>query len=71
MDYPNDADGDALRRVAGDGSDMSTPMEIDFAVAAPDEASAIGIAQAAQSKGYHTNIDRDGEGDGPATVHAP
>lgn len=37
MTYPNDADGDALRRVAGAGSDMSKPMDIDFAVAAPDE----------------------------------
>jgi hypothetical protein len=29
-DYPDDADGDALRRVAADGSDMSKPMEVDF-----------------------------------------
>jgi hypothetical protein len=31
-DYPNDADGDALRRIANDGSDMSQPMEVDFTV---------------------------------------
>jgi hypothetical protein len=29
MDSPNDADGDALRRV--ERSDMSKPMDIDFA----------------------------------------
>ena len=28
--YPDDADGDALRRVASSGSDMALPMVIDF-----------------------------------------
>jgi hypothetical protein len=56
MDYPDDADGDALRRVAQDGSDMSRPMEIDFAVAAPDEASAVAIAEAAGGRGYRTAV---------------
>ena len=37
-EYPNDADGDALRSVAGSGSDMSSPMVIDFSVRVPDEA---------------------------------
>jgi hypothetical protein len=32
--FPNDADGDALRRVA-ERSDMSKPMDIDFAVDVP------------------------------------
>ena len=31
MSFPNDADGDALRRIA-ERSDMSKPMDIDFAV---------------------------------------
>jgi regulator of RNase E activity RraB len=62
MDYPNDADGDALRRIAADGSDMSKPMEIDFAVAAPNEHSASAIAKAAASKGYRTDIERDDAG---------
>ncbi|MCG8435309.1 MAG: ribonuclease E inhibitor RraB [Gammaproteobacteria bacterium] len=35
--YPNDADGDALRRIAADGSDMTKPMEVDYHVAAPDQ----------------------------------
>ena len=37
FDYPNDADGDALRMVA-EHSDMSKPMMIDFAIDAPSEA---------------------------------
>ncbi len=31
-EYPSDPDGDALRRVAADGSDRSQPMEVDFTV---------------------------------------
>ena len=37
-DYPNDADGDVLRRVAAGGADMSKPMDIDFFIVASDEA---------------------------------
>lgn len=38
MDFPNDAAGDALRRVA-ERSDMSKPMDIDFAVDVPSKRS--------------------------------
>jgi hypothetical protein len=63
MNYPDDADGDALRRVAQDGSDMTKPMDIDFAIAASDEHSANAIAQAAQALGYGTDVFRgDNEG---------
>jgi hypothetical protein len=62
MDYPEDADGDALRRIASGGSDMSKPMEIDFAVTAPDEISARAIAKAAASRGYRTDVERDDTG---------
>ena len=37
-DYPDDSDGDALRRAASLGSDMSKPMLIDFAIDVPSEA---------------------------------
>ena len=62
MNYPNDADGYALRRVARDGSRMSDPMDIDFAVAAPDEGSAKTIARAAQAEGYRTDVHRHRDG---------
>jgi hypothetical protein len=55
-DYPHDADGDALRRVAAGGGDMSTPMDIDFFVAASDEATAKVIADKAAELGYRTEI---------------
>jgi hypothetical protein len=54
--YPNDADGDSLRRVASSGSDMALPMVIDFSVAAPDEAAARGVARAAESQGFDPSI---------------
>jgi regulator of RNase E activity RraB len=56
QDYPYDADGDALRRVAASGSDMSRPMDIDFQVAAPDESMATKIAAEAAQLGYRVRI---------------
>jgi hypothetical protein len=55
-DYPHDADGDALRRLAADGSDMSKPMEIDFAVAVPNEAVGSAIAEQARARGYEVEV---------------
>lgn len=53
--YPDDADGDALRRVALT-ADMSKPMDIDFAVAVPDEAWANDVARVVASRGYATKV---------------
>jgi len=61
MTYPNDADGDALRRIAADGSDMSQPMEIDFFVAVPDEAAGQAVAAKAASAGYEPELSFDTE----------
>jgi hypothetical protein len=52
-DFPNDADGDALRRFIENGSDLSKPMLIDFQVAVPDEIAAGALAEAARKLGYH------------------
>ena len=54
--FPNDADGDALRRVVGDGSDLSKPMTVDFAIAVPDEASGHAVAGVASAAGYETSL---------------
>ncbi len=56
LDYPNNADGDALRRLVAGGNDMSKPMDIDFAVAAWDEAAAKCVAEEAVKLGYRTDI---------------
>lgn len=61
-DYPNDADGDALREIAAQGVDMSQPQLIEFAVAAPDESAANAIQAALGEHGYQGHVDFD-EGD--------
>jgi regulator of RNase E activity RraB len=55
-EYPNDADGDALRRVASHGSDMDKPMLVEFQVAASSEESAKQIATAAYNLGYRVKL---------------
>jgi Regulator of ribonuclease activity B len=61
MDFPNDADGDSLRRVAESGSDMSRPMIIDFTIQAPDEHAARHIAGLVSAIGFDPSIS-DNEG---------
>ena len=55
-DFPHDADGEALRRIAEDGSNLSKPMFINFQVVVPDEESAKGLASIAGKLGYHVSI---------------
>ncbi len=65
-DYPNDADGDALRRLVAGGGDMSKPIDIDFFIAASDEATATEVADKATELGYRTEVcfdDDVGSGD--------
>ncbi len=65
--FPNDADGDALRRVEDAGADMSRVMEIDFHIAIPDKRAGEQIAVDAISMGYSTKIWQDEE-DGEWTL---
>jgi hypothetical protein len=51
--FPNDSDGDALRRVIAGGSDPSKPMLIDFQVAVPDMMAANKLASAASKLGFN------------------
>ena len=68
--YPDDADGAVLADLAAQGVDMSQPLDIDFPVSAPDEASANAIASSLGVAGYDSRIvyydgepDEDGEVD--------
>jgi regulator of RNase E activity RraB len=64
--YPDDSDGDALRRVAADGNDMDSPMLIEFPVVVPTETQAEQFARAARDLGFETDIlehDDDAEWD--------
>jgi hypothetical protein len=57
--YPDDPDGEVLAQLAAHGIDMSQPLHIEFAVDAPDDASARVIEQALQAAGYVTELDYD------------
>jgi pterin-4a-carbinolamine dehydratase len=59
MNLPEDADGDALRRLFDEGSDPSLPMDLDFHVAAPDEAAAHRIAAAVAARDYRAAVHYD------------
>ena len=61
FDFPNDSDGEALRRIAEDGSDMSKPMSIDFHVAAPSKTDAELIAATVTKHDYEASISFDEE----------
>jgi hypothetical protein len=54
--YPDDTDGDALRRVAADGSDMTRPMRIDFSLTVPDVASARSVVEVVSAHGFEPKI---------------
>jgi hypothetical protein len=59
--YPNDADGDALRKVASNGSDMARPMVIEYSIAVPDKATAKRVAEMVAPRGYDPSIVHDDE----------
>src|ERR1700752_5259850 len=59
LTFPDDADGDALRRVAGGGSDLSKPMEIDFTIDVPDERAGETIASRPEGLGYKVGVVHD------------
>jgi hypothetical protein len=44
MKYPDDANGDALRRMEEGGDDLTRPRDIEFAVVFPDENTATQFA---------------------------
>lgn len=58
---PDDATGDALRRVLDDGSDLSQPMVIDYHISVPDATSGRQIAERAASLGFDAEVVLDSE----------
>lgn len=69
--FPKDADGEALARLAAQGADLSQPLVLEFAVLASDERSALAIKEALAQRGYQAVIDYDeGEPDEEGEVDA-
>jgi hypothetical protein len=61
--YPDDADGDALRRIAEHGSNMDEPMKIEFSIDVPSELAGIAVAERATTLGYEPDLFHDDESD--------
>lgn len=57
-DFPDDADGDALRHIAAH-SDISLPMDVYFMVAVPNQAAAEEVASLALQRGYRCSVEFD------------
>jgi hypothetical protein len=58
--YPDDADGDAMERVAT-SSDLSRPMLVDFAVSVPSAAAASEVGKRAGARGYSVEVAQEDE----------
>ena len=59
MELPDDADGDALRRLVAMGCDLSRPMTIDFAVDVPSAEAGQAVADLASMAGYRVAVKQD------------
>ena len=55
MDYPNDDNGDVLRRLEANGDDLSLPRDIDFVVVFSDKDSADAFARKIRHLGYRVS----------------
>src|SRR5579884_4006794 len=62
-ELPNDSDGNALRQLEADGSDLSRPMAIDFAVAVPSEETGRFVAEKVSSLGFKPDVYYDVDSD--------
>jgi hypothetical protein len=57
MLFPNDANGDVLRRMVGNGDDLTQPRDIDFTVVFVDETSANLFAGHFKSLGLAASVE--------------
>ena len=57
MIYPNDANGDALRRMEAEGDDLNRPRNIDFTVVFADQISAERFAGHFRGLGHEASVE--------------
>ncbi|MHC4956824.1 MAG: ribonuclease E inhibitor RraB [Planctomycetota bacterium] len=71
MTFPNDTNGDVLRRMAASGDDLTKPRDVDFVHVMPDRRSAVKMAGRAKPLGYATRVMRsdDGAWETLCTIH--
>ena len=64
MKHPDDANGDALRRLESHGDDLSKPRNIDFTVVFANEVAANTFAEHFRNLSYVTSIDKSETAEG-------
>jgi hypothetical protein len=60
MKYPDDANGDALRRMEAAGDDLSCPRDVEFTVVFPNENTAKQFADRVCALGYAASAELTG-----------
>jgi regulator of ribonuclease activity B len=60
MIYPDDANGDVLRRMEAEGDDLTRPRNIDFTVVFADENSAEQFAKHFRELGHEVSVEATG-----------
>lgn len=63
MDFPSDADGETLKRLAEAGIDLSKPREIDFMIDVPTEDAGKKVSELTKAQGYAVELIFDEGGD--------
>ena len=59
MEFPDDENGDVLRRLQSDGDDLTQPRDIDFIVAFPEGRAAQEFAAQMQRSGYNVVVEQN------------
>ncbi len=68
-DFPNDENGDVLRRMQQDGDDFTKPRDVDFSVVFPSKSSAEEFADHFRRSGFKVAVQEcDGERELPWDV---
>jgi regulator of RNase E activity RraB len=62
VNFPDDDDGDELRRIAEGGSDMALPMPVEFTVVFPERAEAEAFSGLVASLGYRPTVEPEDDG---------
>jgi len=64
MEFPDDENGDVLRRMQESGDDLSKPRDIDFTVVFPDEAAARAFVGQLHGRDCRVTVERTGTAEG-------
>ena len=57
VELPNDSDGNALRSLIANGSDLSKEMEVEFMIDVPDRDSGLSFAAIVAHLGFQTSVE--------------